>query len=258
MADVRRSAVEADTLEAGATSKKHSADLVLAHSAAASWAPVSDDAIASLHAVWRVHLGQNETNVMLSRELRDHHGQTVARSVDWSHDYGSQEEAAPRLRLLGSPDQPLAMVGVAVRALGADWLRERLDECIRSNIIVRELEDKAAIAEAEEREALWKQIDVFFRMEGRNIVLVLQRRGADNPFWRISFSEKWERERFWDWLKWQEHRFEEFSSYLETKSSLQLKSRLLREMLNDEAAAKRMKLSAGGRRPLRFWCGELS
>ncbi len=76
--------------------------------------------------------------------------------------------------------------------------------------------------------------------------------------WSITFGEAWERDRFWDWLKWQRPRFNDFVEILDASDATTLRSRLLREMLETEQAARKNKLATTGRRPLRFWCGEVA
>ncbi|WP_230768890.1 hypothetical protein [Sphingomonas sp. Leaf4] len=69
-------------------------------------------------------------------------------------------------------------------------------------------------------------------------------------------SEKWERDRVVDWLRWQQPRFHEFQEYLDEHGSLELERLVLAGMRDAERAAKAKGITSAGRRPLRFWRGE--
>lgn len=84
----------------------------------------------------------------------------------------------------------------------------------------------------------------------------LRRPGAKTGFWRINFRERWERERFRDWFRNQRSRYDEFAAFLDGNDAVALERLVLREMLDTERRVKAAGLSAGGRRPLRFWRGE--
>jgi hypothetical protein len=84
----------------------------------------------------------------------------------------------------------------------------------------------------------------------------LRRAGHENGFFAIFFRQSWERERFRDWWRPQAHRFAEFAAFLDEHGAPALERRLLREMQETEKRVKLAGLSAGGRRPLRFWRGD--
>jgi hypothetical protein len=79
----------------------------------------------------------------------------------------------------------------------------------------------------------------------------------DGRFWSIAFDEAWERDRFWDWFSWQTERFQEFADHMKDGDRLDLERKLLKEMIVTEQAVKKQGPGAGGRRPLRFWRGEV-
>ncbi len=72
----------------------------------------------------------------------------------------------------------------------------------------------------------------------------------------MRFSEKWERERVLDWLRWQKSRFIEFRDLLAAEGSAAVERTIIAGMRETEANIKARGLSTGGRRPLRFWRGE--
>ncbi len=84
----------------------------------------------------------------------------------------------------------------------------------------------------------------------------LRRGGSTDAFWSIAFGEDWERDRFLDWFKWQDHRLHEFAAHLDANDPASLRSVLLREMIETEQLARRNKLATSGRRPLCLWCGK--
>jgi hypothetical protein len=127
-------------------------------------------------------------------------------------------------------------------------------------------EERERVAGALEQERLHVEteqkaettIAIYFREKKGCYLLVLERGSLKaKPIWTISFAESWERDRFWDWLGWQEERFEEFAQFTQVGCRLELERRLLREMLVTEQAVKKQGLGSGGRRSLRFWRGEL-
>lgn len=149
-------------------------------------------------------------------------------------------------------------------ALGGDWLKARLkDICTKRLEELAEERDRLAEEEAAERKredekrAYEGSVHSFFRKKGDRFVVEFNKGHEDRPFWTISFEEAWERDRFWDWMAWQLHRYDELSAFLNANPRLELERKLLREMLLTEKTIKKQGLGAGGRRPLRFWRGEL-
>lgn len=70
------------------------------------------------------------------------------------------------------------------------------------------------------------------------------------------FDEGWERDRVWDWLRWQTRRFEDIRLRIDGIGAAAVERELLHEMLVTENRVRKTGLGAGGRRPLRFWRGD--
>lgn len=123
--------------------------------------------------------------------------------------------------------------------------------------------EEAAIAaeearvQREERARLRQQIDLFvLDQKGRRPGLSLESGDETKPFFLMRFSEKWERERVLDWLRWQKERFLGFRDLLEAEGTAAVERAIIAGMRETEAEVKARGLSSGGRRPLRFWRGE--
>ena len=92
--------------------------------------------------------------------------------------------------------------------------------------------------------------------KGDRAGLSLKSGDESSSFFVMRFSEKWERERVLDWLRWQKDRFVAFRHIHESEGSVALERLIIAGMRETEARVKTQGLSSGGRRPLRFWRGE--
>lgn len=133
-------------------------------------------------------------------------------------------------------------------------------------IVVDAAELHAALAAREAKEAAQEERD---RLKRHNKIdlLILDPRGARpglslrsgdeaKSFFVMRFSEKWERERVLDWLRWQKESFVSFRDFHETGGSVALERLIIAGMRETESYMKAQGRSSGGRRPLRFWRGE--
>lgn len=123
--------------------------------------------------------------------------------------------------------------------------------------------ERAAVAKetarlkADERRRLREHVGLFvLDQKNKRPGLSLESGDKDKPFFVMRFSEKWERERVLDWMRWQQPRFREFRSVVESEGAVALERLVLAGMRETEAEVKRRGLGSGGRRPLRFWRGE--
>lgn len=224
-------------------------------SAANAWRDISHEAVAALHVRWRI-LVEHGSTLVVRRELLDGDGRMVGAIVDFSLECEDENAAVIRLEAANAIGRSEASVGKALLLLGSDWFGSRVEAGALAIQAAREDADRTAIRLAEAEARLTKIIGVHFKGGKKDARLELRRGDSTDAAWSISFAEAWERDRFWDWLKWQRARFPEFLELLEASDAPTLRSRLLREMLETEQAARRNKLTTGGRRPLRFWCGE--
>jgi len=192
-------------------------------------------------------------------------GEPVVEVEAWRSSYESLEQAADTHEALSSRENEFSYWSAGALVFGPEWVIRATTDMVEEFIwqrnqererVARELEkERVRLEEEQEAET---GISVYFREKKGSYLLTLER-GSDEaePVWSISFEESWERDRFWDWLGWQSERFEEFAESMRNGSRLDLERRLLREMLVTEQAVKKQGLGSGGRRPLRFWRGEL-
>lgn len=199
------------------------------------------------------HVANNthEPAVSLLRRLPDGGHVTV-----WSHVCERKEAKAIGAWMLGQPNFWSLWGRMAVR-LGGDTLSSIVVDGARA--AEAERLEKAHMQREEERERrrLAREITLYYYdPKGKPPALGLQRGTQDKPFWKMRFTEKWERDRVVDWLRWQRERFDEFAEYHAEHGDLELERFVLAGMREGEREAKVKKVSSSGRRPLRFWRGE--
>ncbi len=81
-------------------------------------------------------------------------------------------------------------------------------------------------------------------------------RGSDKePFLVMAFDEPVERNRLWDWIRWQTHRFRGWRMLWDDKGPGALRRLIVKSMLHDEHRVREAGQALGGPRPLRLWDG---
>jgi hypothetical protein len=153
---------------------------------------------------------------------------------------------------------------VGATAIGTAWLTSIVSAVVSEYAIERGHAQANADREAEEAGLLAEQelaataeVAAHYRMLKKRFAVTLEYGTDDGRFWSIAFDEAWERDRFWDWFSWQTERFQEFADHMKDGDRLDLERKLLKEMIVTEQAVKKQGPGAGGRRPLRFWRGEV-
>jgi hypothetical protein len=216
-------------------------------------------------AAFRPLLSDNQTAVAIVRAVEV--GERVeAELVAWSGDYGTSEEARLRYEWLLSNPAICTRLGMFAAQFGPEEVTAEIEVAAaqergrlemqkeREN---RQAEEARRRAEAEEKEA--KKIYSYDRMHNRLYGWALERGNADTPFLIMTFREKWERERFKDWARYQKHQYNDWATALETCSAIELERLLISQMMEAERREKALGaagLADRGRRPLRFWRGE--
>lgn len=202
----------------------------------------------------------DDATIRLVRELRCD-GAPVVRVVAWSAIYADPSLAIDAYEALAHHEDRLVYWSVGATALGPDWLNPTISMLVEDYLCQRAEDQVTAAREADEARrvaakelAAATKIDLYYLVRKKMFCLTLDR--GDEEFWSIKFQEKWERDRFGDWMQRQKHRFTDFADYMTGGDRFELERQLLREMLVTEQAVKKQGLSAGGRRPLRFWRGE--
>ncbi|TCM07342.1 hypothetical protein [Sphingomonas sp. PP-CC-3G-468] len=214
--------------------------------------------------VSNVQLELDDRTISLARVLMSG-ACTILHGVVWSRIFNTRAQADDAYSALRERQGAFGYWSVGVLVMGPEWLNPTTSMLIEEYIDQREQKREALARELEtEREKLDREqaartvINAYFIKQGDRFAITLERGSPRNEkIWSITFDEAWERDRFWDWLGWQRNRFDEFAEYMLSGSRLELERQLLREMLATERDVKKQGLGSGGRRPLRFWRGEL-
>jgi hypothetical protein len=201
--------------------------------------------------------------VRLVRELRCN-GVPVLRTEAWSAKYAGPSFATDAYEALSLQRDRFTYWSVGASAMGPEWLTPIVEDHVSEYVQEREQSLAKANREAEEARKLEEQklaaaakITAYYRILKKCFAVTLEYGNDEKAFWSIKFDEAWERDRFWDWFNWQSDRYPEFAEYLKDGDRLELERKLLKEMLVTEQKVKKQGLGAGGRRPLRFWRGEV-
>ncbi len=226
------------------------------------WPSMSQEAASSTFAV---ELEKDGNHLRIVRRLAC--GETtVARTVAWSSSLADVRARDDAYDALSAPDFDLTLCSVAALGSGHECATRRIAAVLTHHSERRrEAEEREAAArlEAEEKArreaeeaARESELAVYFRKKDGEYRLVIKRNHHEAPeLWSIGFGETWERERFWDWFKWQGSRWKEIAVADPAVPKVALERSLIEAMLKDEQAVKKQGLGAGGRRPLRFWRG---
>jgi hypothetical protein len=217
---------------------------------------------AQIQTVVRLELVGEVVRLIRAIECGD---ETVAEIEAWRLPCDTLEQAVDAHEALSSKQDKFSYWSVGALAFGHEWATRATIGLIADFVDVRDEERERAALEAENESVRLEKkrtadirISGYFREKKGRYLLELERGCVKaKPIWSIAFKGSWERDRFWDWLRWQTDRFEEFAEFMRDGSALDLERRLLREMLVTEQAVKKQGLGSGGRRPLRFWRGEL-
>ncbi len=210
-----------------------------------------------------VSLELDGATVRLVREFRCD-GVPFLRTSAWSEDYEDPSSASDAYQALSHQQDSFSYWSVGATAIGTAWLTPIVSPLVSEHLLEREQARANAEREAEEARVLAAQelaaaakITAYYKMLKKRFAITLEYGTANGRFWSIGFDEAWERDRFWDWFSWQTERFQEFAECMQGGDRLDLERKLLKEMLVTEQTVKKQGLGAGGRRPLRFWRGEV-
>lgn len=178
----------------------------------------------------------------------------------WSRSTDDEVVAADMFEGLTLVGDHLVLLAESALVLDAANVDEVVDRHLGTAAEAREKEiakaaEKAAKAEAKALRD--RTIAVYFTGDKKKLAVELRRGALSSPFLKLIFGAEWERDRFWDWLKWQDHRHEDIAARVEEAGVEEVRRELLYEMLTTEQAVKKRGLGAGGRRPLLFWRGDL-
>lgn len=197
--------------------------------------------------------------VSILRELRC--GElVVAGGPVWSRSTTDEIAAADAFEGLSSVGDDLVLLAESALVLSPANVDAVVDKHIADAARVREMArvkaaEKAAMAEAKAKRD--RTIGVYFTGDKKKVVVEMRRGPLSASFLKLQFGAEWERDRFWDWFKWQSHRHDEIEAKVTEIGAEPVRRELLYDMLTTEQAVKKRGLGAGGRRPLLFWRGDL-
>ena len=212
------------------------------------------------HGTFRVAFFEPKIRSPLTVTLARHSGDASpdeAGTTVWSHTFDTDDETERCLQWMHSRPERWVYWGRLATVLGPVHLTAIVNDGLADDAERRRKEEAATREAAEQDARLSLIIESYLVERGGRFGVNLKRANEREAFWDILFRERWERERFRDWWNCQRGRFQEFAEYLEERSAVELERLVLHEMMETERQVKKAGLSAGGRRPLRFWRGEL-
>jgi hypothetical protein len=191
-------------------------------------------------------------NAMLVRRLPDH-GHVVV----WQVGVESVKSAKALHAWMWSNPGDWSYWGRIAQRLGPDALTPMILDAAESHAKAVQKATEERRKEAREQARLARQITLFsYDPKKKQPYLGLERGSESRPFFRMTFTERWERDRVVDWLRHQKPQFGEMEQIFTELGALELERHILAGMRETERDVKVRGLSAGGRRPLRFWRGE--
>lgn len=197
--------------------------------------------------------------VSILRELRCG-DVVVAGGRVWSRSTSDEVAATDAFEGLMIVGDDLVFLAEAALVLSPGNVDAVVDQHVANAVRAREAARVKAAEKAAKAEAKAKRdrtIGVYFTGDKKKPVVEMRRGVLSTPFLKLQFGAEWERDRFWDWFKWQSHRHDEIEAKVAESGAEPVRRELLYEMLTTEQVVKKRGLGAGGRRPLLFWRGDL-
>lgn len=231
----------------------------LAAVSSSTWPPATPGQVTTT--VVRVELVATDgtNNVSIHRELRCG-DVVVAGGVVWTRSITDATEASDAFEGLRTAGDDLVYLAESALVLNSSVADAIVDRHVAKFVEAEKAARAAAATEAAKAEkaaARDRNIAVYFTGDKKRPVLELGRGPLARPVLKLHFGASWERDRFWDWFKWQKHRHEEIADSVAEVGAEPVRRELLYDMLKTEQAVKKRGLGAGGRRPLLFWRGDL-
>jgi hypothetical protein len=178
-------------------------------------------------------------------------------AIVWQFEAADPDEAQVVFQWIDARPEQWALWGRLALGFGTGALHALVvDEASRD---ARARAAEAAMARDEEEERLLEAMEInlyILDKRGGRPGLYLQSRDQAEPFWTTRFSERWERERVLDWMRWQKAHFVEWRDYVVREGTMAFEQLIMAGMRETEQSIKARGLAARGNRPLRFWRGE--
>ncbi len=170
---------------------------------------------------------------------------------------GAQDDADMVLEWMAERPEEWRLWLRLVQLFGSDALSELVVHAAIAAGHLRRVDAQRQREAEAERERLHGEVDLFVLDDRRKRPgLALESGDESEPFFTMRFSERWERDRVVDWLRWQTDSFVAFRAIVEEQGDVALERKILTSMREFEVASRKRGITSGGRRPLRFWRGE--
>jgi hypothetical protein len=197
------------------------------------------------------HSTDDRVAVALVRNFADAEGEIEPGLAVWILEMAFVEDARERYEWMLTRPERWAVWAMLAPIVGSEILTLMMegeqDEDVRRVAELKALADRLA-RQARTVTALSTEV-----LGRPSVTLGLGR--EEEPFLVIAFDEPVERDRLWDWLRWQTHRYRGWRRLWDEKGSAALKRLIVRSMFHDEDRARMTGRALGGRRPLRLWRG---
>jgi hypothetical protein len=189
--------------------------------------------------------------IVLVRNHAEKDGEIEPGLPVWILEMAFAEDARERYEWMLTRPERWAVWGRLAPIVGSEMLTLMMegeqDEDVRLAAELQAQADRVA-REARTVTALTTEVD------GRPCV-TLDRNSDIEPFLVIMFDEAVERDRLWDWLRWQPHRYRGWRMLWDEKGPAALRRLIVESMLHDEHRARQAGHAIAGPRPLRLWDG---
>ncbi len=189
--------------------------------------------------------------IALVRNFGEREGEIEPGLAVWIQELAFAEDARERYEWMLTRPERWAVWARHAPIVGAEMLSLMMegeqDEDVR---LAAELQAQADRLAREARTVTALSTEV-----GGRPCVTLGRGGETEPFLVVPFDEPVERDRLWDWLRWQTHRFRGWRVLWDEKGAAALRRVIVRSMLHDEHRVREAGQALGGPRPLRLWAG---
>ncbi len=171
----------------------------------------------------------------------------------WTNRFANLEAARTVMGVMMARPDRWAVWARMASILGADFLTGLIEaEVVEASMVaVREAEEAREDAERRNRAVRdVRVVHVHLVLEG--VPRIVASRGASR-FMVMMLDSTIEARRVWDWVQWQTDSLQSWFLMAQTRGTAALEQFILDSMLTEEGKAKASGMSAGGRRPLRYW-----
>lgn len=178
-------------------------------------------------------------------------GAPVVSSPLWRRAFSKKQDAQSRFQWMLARQDRWAIWARLARVIGPEDLETMMAAEAAADAEAAEKARQRAHDEALDLATIYMEAVE----QDRSFQITMQRGRRGEPFFRMRFAKEAEQDRVWDWVRWSGHAYHRWAEIFDRKGHLALEKVILEDMLKEEHRVKAAGLSAGGRRPLRFWRG---